>query len=162
MRNFRSIFLKTSQALGCMINLLIVQMMLATFGAHRTGRILLANVNAAGDTSFDAQAIARWRERASRLRGVSRYVPGTQCLARSITLVWWARRTGAPARLFVGVKHGHSGIEGHAWSDLHGVILDELPEIADTFTLTAFPGASMRQSCAPAIRPHPLDSSVNV
>ncbi len=145
-----------------MINLLIVQTMLATLGAHRTARLLLANtIDYPEDAAFDAAAVTRWRERASCLCGVSRFIPGAKCLARAITLVWWARRTRAPARLFIGVKHGHSGVEGHAWSDLHGVILDELPEIAETFTLTAFPGASVMRSCAQELRPRQLDSSLN-
>jgi hypothetical protein len=143
------------EALLCLCNLGAVQILLVFLGAHRTARLLLSAAHDAQARSADATAAtsfvphastALWCRRADMLRRVAHLIPGALCLARAIAVVWWAQRSGEPARLFVGVKPGAQGISAHAWSDLHGVLLDESTAIADTFTLTAFPGASQSRS----------------
>lgn len=135
-------------ALHCMVRLLLVRALLASVGAHRTARWLVPESSQTLDCSLREKAIVLWLARANCLRGVARFLPNTQCLARAITLVWWARSRGMPAQLHVGVKRGVSGTtEAHAWSSLFSVVLDEQADIAASFTCIPFPGSRSRASC---------------
>ncbi len=135
-------------ALHCVVRLLFVRSMLASFGAHRTARWLVPEYNQVADVSLREPSLIAWLDRANRIRAVARFVPNTQCLARAITLVWWARRCGLPAQLYVGVKRSSTGhLEAHAWSSLFGVILDERADIAASFTCIPFPGSNLRAPC---------------
>lgn len=134
-------------ALQCVVRLLLVRALLASLGAHRTARWLALEAHVVADVA-NMQALNIWIARANGIRRVANFVPNTQCLARAITLVWWARRSGVPAQLFVGVKRSLDGaIEAHAWSSLYDVVLDEQAEIAASFTCIPFPGSSPRVPC---------------
>lgn len=135
-------------ALQCMFRLMLVRALLTSLGAHRTARWLVPESSHNADCSLPEKTLVLWLARANCLRGVARLLPNTQCLARAITLVWWARTSGLPAKLYVGVKRGVSGTtEAHAWSSLFGVVLDEQADIAASFTCIPFPGSSTSASC---------------
>ena len=135
-------------ALHCIARLALVRAMLAILGAHRTARWLMPEANPVADVTLPEKTLASWLNRANGIRGAARFLPRTQCLARAITLVWWARRSGLPAQLYVGVKRGVTGtLEAHAWSSLFGVVLDERADIAASFTCIPFPGSSSRAPC---------------
>lgn len=124
----------------CLAQLLVVWALLRVIGAHRTGKMLLSKTVIAGET--DSTALALWRERGNRLRSVARFLPGANCLARALTLSWWARRKGYAVRVQIGVKPTPRGVEAHAWSMLGDQILDERADVVEQFTHVPFPGAS--------------------
>jgi Transglutaminase-like superfamily len=135
------------QLLHCLMRLTVVRLLLAVLGAHRTARLLLAKTSAMPNTLGDVGTLILWRERGEQLRAVARFLPGAQCLARAITLVWWARQQGLPVALCVGVKNSGSGVEAHAWSALGDALLDERSEITAGFTLVPFPGSTSASAC---------------
>ena len=124
----------------CLLQLLVVWLLLRFIGAHRTGKMLLKKSERLGDA--DAMQLALWRDRANRLRGVARFLPGANCLARALTLSWWARRKGFAAQVLIGVKPTPTGVEAHAWSVLGDQLLDESAETVAQFTRVPFPGAA--------------------
>lgn len=128
-------FLRSAQ---CLAQLLVIWVLLRMLGAHRTGK-LVQRKPVSGNTA-DASELTRWRERADRLRSVARFLPGANCLARALTLSWWARRNGLAAEVHIGVKPTPAGVEAHAWSTLGGQLLDEHADIVAQFTRVPFPG----------------------
>lgn len=140
--------MRVDLALQCVVRLMLVRTLLAFLGAHRTARWLAPEIGPAETTALPVQVPVIWINRANAIRRIATFVPSTQCLARAITLVWWARRNGLPAQLYVGVKRGATGaLEAHAWTSLFGVVLDESPEIAAGFTRVPFPGSVSHASC---------------
>ncbi len=135
-------------ALQCVVRLLLVRALLACFGAHRTARWLVPEINSAETSVVRDETLVTWVNRANGIRRVAHFLPSTQCLARAVTLVWWARRNGLPAQLYVGVKRGVTGtLEAHAWTSLFGVVIDESAEIAAGFTRIPFPGSTSHAPC---------------
>ncbi len=131
-----------------MVRLMFVRTLLAFLGAHRTARWLVPENIPAETAALPEQVPIIWINRANAIRRVAAFLPSTQCLARAITLVWWARRSGLPANLYVGVKRGATGaLEAHAWTSLFGVVIDESAEIAAGFTRIPFPGSISHAPC---------------
>lgn len=52
------------------------------------------------------------------------------CLSRSLALVWLLRRRGVDAQLRLGARVADGRLEGHAWVERDGVVLNDQPEIA--------------------------------
>jgi hypothetical protein len=50
---------------------------------------------------------------------------GTTCLHRSLTLWWLLRRRGVDANLHMGIRQSAGRIEGHAWVEAAGLVLDD-------------------------------------
>jgi len=59
---------------------------------------------------------------------IFRYNPAGDCLVRSLALYGGLRAAGWPAVFVSGVRRGEGGIEGHAWVELGGQVLEELEE----------------------------------
>lgn len=56
----------------------------------------------------------------------ARYVPGASCLPQSLVGRSMLQRAGYPAEICLGVAHGRSGFEAHAWVSSEGqVVLGE-------------------------------------
>jgi transglutaminase superfamily protein len=89
----------------------------------------------------DVDRLVRARRIAWLVSGVSRRVPGSRCLTRSLTLLVLLRREAIPASLRIGVRPGGSaGIEAHAWVECEG---ESLAERAVEPAYTAFDGESL-------------------
>jgi hypothetical protein len=80
----------------------------------------------------DAAAHAAQRERAHLLARcvsrVSRAVPGSRCLARSIAVVRLLRAERLPGRLVLGVRREAATARAHAWVQVDGAPLGEDPD----------------------------------
>lgn len=109
--------------------MLVVRLLLALLGIARTQQVL-------GNRSAPARPprpgeLERWRQRASALQRIGRLVPGSHCLARSVTLWWWMRRTGLDARLRIGVRADtavrSTGALAHAWVECAGQLVNDAP-----------------------------------
>lgn len=129
------------RSVQCLAQLLVIWVLLRWLGAHRTGKLVLSA--SAIEQAATTQELALWRERADRLRRVARFLPGANCLARSLTLSWWARRKGLAAEVHIGVKPTPAGVEAHAWSLLGGQLLDERAEIVAQFTRVPYPSTGV-------------------
>lgn len=89
------------------------------------------------------------RRMAQAILRASRYVPRARCLHRALALLLWLRRRGIQADLRLGVRSGAEAIEGHAWVEWNGVLLNDERSVYDTFVLLERPHGA---TAAPARR----------
>lgn len=89
-------------------------------------------------SSNDALAVAMATQSflaaAVRLPGLS-----STCLMRSSALQAMLQRRGIEAQLKIGMRRADHKIEGHAWVELDGLILNETAEVAKTYEVMDFP-----------------------
>jgi hypothetical protein len=97
----------------------------------------------AGPGPSSDERLFRARRVAWIVRGVSRRVPGTRCLVRSLATLAMLRREGLAADLRLGVRRSREGIEAHAWVEVEGDALGE-PEPLEPFA--TFDAAGVRDS----------------
>jgi hypothetical protein len=84
-----------------------------------------------GDRHADIE-VALAAER--RLAAVVRLWPAqVSCLRRSLVLIWLLRCHNVRARLRIGVLKSEAGLLGHAWVDVAGTPVNDIPEHCDTF-----------------------------
>lgn len=67
-------------------------------------------------------AYVRWITSAARL-----HVVPAHCLHESLTLHRWLREDGLPSELRIGVRLEEDGLLAHAWVELCGQIVNDLP-----------------------------------
>ena len=66
----------------------------------------------------------------SAISAVGRRIRGTTCLTQAAVAYTMLRRHGHDPRLRIGVRHGDSALEAHAWVECDGaVVMGELPEM---------------------------------
>ncbi len=70
----------------------------------------------------------RWALRLLRVR------PGGNCLPRSLAIFTMLRRRGYPAIFCSGVRREAGSLQGHAWVELEGRVLEDLRESANRYT----------------------------
>jgi hypothetical protein len=80
-----------------------------------------------------------WQARLRALQRISRRLPATRCLARSLTLWWWMRRQGLAPQLRIGVDRTAGTLEGHAWVECDGHLFDETRTGAERWTRVDVP-----------------------
>jgi hypothetical protein len=70
--------------------------------------------------------IRRARVTARLVAAVARRVPcRAQCLQRALTLWWLLRHQGIAGDLRIGVRREASELQGHAWVEYRGIILND-------------------------------------
>ena len=111
--------------------LTIIRLSLAT-GIERTqrrfGSIIEPHAHAP-----NLDLIKFWRRRSTAIRRASVLVPGSHCLARSLTLRWWMRQRGLAAHLVIGVRKGPAGLETHSWVEFAENVMDDCRSNIVTF-----------------------------
>ena len=66
----------------------------------------------------------------SAISAVGRRIGGTTCLTQAAVAYTMLRRHGHDPRIRIGVRHGDSTLEAHAWVECDGaVVIGELPEM---------------------------------
>ena len=60
---------------------------------------------------------------------------GGSCLDRSVFLWFVLRQQRLDPELRIGVTRADGGIDGHAWVELDGAVINDAPDIADHFTV---------------------------
>jgi len=64
------------------------------------------------------------------VRSVERHDPtNPNCLERSMTLWWLLRRKGIEGELHIGARKQGARFEAHAWVELGGQVLNDIPDI---------------------------------
>jgi hypothetical protein len=81
--------------------------------------------------------IERW-QRAQRyafwIAVVARHHPArARCLQRSLVLHRWLRQEGLPSYLRIGVRKDGSALRAHAWVELDGYVVNDLPAAVAAF-----------------------------
>lgn len=75
--------------------------------------------------------------RLARIVGVvARSVPwSTNCLHRSLALTRTLRRRGLPAEVCFGVRRVENGLAFHAWVQVSGAVVNDMPNVADKYKI---------------------------
>jgi hypothetical protein len=75
-----------------------------------------------------AQELARARRYAGWLRALGSGWPlRAHCLPRALALHFWLRREGIPSEVCIGVRKEDGALRAHAWVELGGLVVDDLP-----------------------------------
>ncbi len=117
---------------GFASGLRLTRFSLRSFGFRRTVTILgrLATLFAA--RSLDGADVARWVDTIYRV-GVRPY--GASCLDRSVFLWFLMRRHGVDGQIRIGVTFDAGKLDGHAWVELDGVVVNDAPDVALRFAV---------------------------
>lgn len=108
-----------------------VRLLLATRGLKASQARLARSSPASTRTMEHPDA---WQARLRALQRISRHLPATRCLARSLTLWWWMRMEGLAPQLRIGVDRAAGILEGHAWVECDGHLFDETRAGAERWT----------------------------
>ena len=99
------------------VNLVSARIALSLVGFRRTRRLFA--MRPSPHTSEWSPHRVAWA-----VQAVSRVVPGSTCLVRSLTLERLLRSDGHPARLRLGVAHAAAArLAAHAWVESDGAVL---------------------------------------
>ena len=60
---------------------------------------------------------------------------GGSCLDRSVFLWFMLRQRGLDPALRIGIARDGDAIDGHAWVEIHGTVVNDAPDIADQFAV---------------------------
>jgi hypothetical protein len=96
---------------------------------HRDGATPASHPVTVEDVSR-AQRYAHWIEVASRY-----YPVPARCLHRSLTLHRWLSREGLPSAIRIGVRKDGATLNAHAWVELGGHIVNDVPAAVAPFAL---------------------------
>lgn len=118
--------------LGFAAGLRLTRLSLRTAGFRRTITLLDRLPAPRRPQPVDRDDATRWAE---AIRRVSGRPYGGTCLDRSVLLWLLTRRRGLPTRLRIGVTYDGVDIDGHAWVELDGRVLNDNPDIADRFAV---------------------------
>jgi len=75
---------------------------------------------------------ARWAEMIRRVGGRPY---GATCLDRSVFLWFLMRQRGLDGRIRIGIAFDDDRLDGHAWVELDGVVVNDDPNVADHFAV---------------------------
>ena len=74
----------------------------------------------------------RWAETIRRVGGRPY---GATCLDRSVFLWFLMRQRDLDGRIRIGVAFDDDRLDGHAWVELDGVVVNDEPDVADRFSV---------------------------
>ncbi len=103
---------------------------------RRQQRAALSEDSASPEALGRAQRYAHWLEVASR-----RHVVRARCLHRSLVLHRWLCRDGLPHELRIGVRKEGGVLHAHAWVEIGGHAVNELPSALAGFVPLGNPHA---------------------
>ncbi len=78
----------------------------------------------------DDSDVARWVRMIHRMGGRPY---GASCLDRSVFLWFLMRQRGLDGRIRVGVAFDGGRLDGHAWVEHNGVVLNDTQDVGDRF-----------------------------
>ncbi|OAN82780.1 hypothetical protein A8B78_07930 [Jannaschia sp. EhC01] len=121
---------------------LAIEAHLRIFGYSRTSARL--NRWSGAPLDLDPQHIMRLSRIASdKVLGKDR-----KCLRRALLAHWYLHRCGHAAELQIGYRKTDGKVIGHAWIELHGQVLGDVPEVAATYPIRMPAAQDPRQSSA--------------
>ncbi|MEZ4516170.1 MAG: lasso peptide biosynthesis B2 protein [Chloroflexota bacterium] len=63
------------------------------------------------------------------------------CLPQSLVLWHFLRQAGYPADLRIGVNKQDGGLIGHAWVELDGQVINDIPDVRDRYAQVDLPSS---------------------
>ena len=120
------------RTLGFAAGLRLTRLSLRTVGFRRTVALLnsLPSLPQRGPASSGDPV--QWAHTINR---VSRRPYGGTCLDRSVFLWFLMRRRNIDGRLRIGVAYDSNRLDGHAWVEFDGRVVNDDPDVADHFTV---------------------------
>ena len=112
------------------IGVRITQVLIRTAGFRRTVR-LLGSMPTRHRTSHDGQ-IETW---VVAIEAVSRRPRPPSCLDRSVFLWFIMRLHGLKGELRIGVASNDGAIDGHAWVEYGGTVINDSDDVRDRFAV---------------------------
>jgi len=120
------------RTLGFATGLRLTRLSLRTIGFRRTIALLGGLPALPQHRAAEAGHAALWADAIRRVGG--RPYGGT-CLDRSVFLWFLMRRHSIDGRLRIGVAYHNSRLDGHAWIELDGGVVNDDPDVADRFAV---------------------------
>lgn len=115
---------------GFAIGVRLVRLSLRALGFARTVTVLRRLPQPFSHEPTNASAPTRW---AGDISTVSRRPYGATCLDRSVFLWFVMRQRGLDGQIRIGVTLDGDILDGHAWVELDGSVVNDDPDIADRF-----------------------------
>ena len=115
---------------GFAIGVRLARLSLRTFGFARTVTILSRLPRPFSHRPADASAPTRWADDISTM---SRRPYGATCLDRSVFLWFVMRQRGLDGQIRIGVAFDGDILDGHAWVELGGSVVNDDSDVADRF-----------------------------
>jgi hypothetical protein len=114
---------------------IVKRMVLVSWRLRTDGyRRLVSDLESSAQTDQSSQTLQPHRL-STLVDRVADALPGRQnCLIRSLTLAWLLRDGGLQPLLRLGVRRDDGVLLFHAWIELDGQVVNDLPEIGDRFT----------------------------
>ncbi len=117
---------------GFAVGVRLTRLSLRLLGFRRTITVLRRLPAPRGDQVFETDDAARW---ATGIRSVGGRPYGATCLDRSVFLWFLMHQRGFDARIRIGVAFDDERLDGHAWVELDGRVVNDDPNIADRFSV---------------------------
>lgn len=57
------------------------------------------------------------------------------CLRKSLLVWWFMRREGIPGEVRIGVRVEHNQLEGHAWVEYFGHVVNDTPDVNQKYQI---------------------------
>lgn len=117
---------------GIAVGLRVTRFLIRRLGFRRTisllGRISLLPAQKSPATA----SVTGWSERINRVAGRPY---GATCLDRSVFLWWLMCQRGLDGQLRIGVAFDGDRLDGHAWVEIDGVVVNDDPQIVQQFAV---------------------------
>lgn len=117
---------------GFAVGVRLVRLSLRMLGFARTVTLLDRLPTPLSNTPADATGPKRW---ADEIGGVGRRPYGATCLDRSVFLWFVMRQRGIDGRIRIGVSFDDDRLDGHAWVEIDGDVVNDDQDVADRFAV---------------------------
>lgn len=117
---------------GFAVGVRLTRLSLRLAGFRRTVAVLDRVPKSSRARPASADDAARWADRIRR-NGGRPY--GATCLDRSVFLWFLIRQRGLDPQIRIGVAFDGDRLDGHAWVELDGRVVNDDPNVADHFAV---------------------------
>ncbi|MCL1693356.1 MAG: lasso peptide biosynthesis B2 protein [Actinomycetia bacterium] len=117
---------------GFALGVRLTRLALRTIGFSRTVRLVGSLPTPFTDRTATIAAVQRW---ADDIELVGGRPYGASCLDRSVFLWFVMHQRNLDAYIRIGVTFDHGRLDGHAWVELDGTVVNDDPDVADRFAV---------------------------
>jgi len=108
----------------------LTRLSIRSLGFSRTVGLLDRLPRPFAATTADEASAARW---ANEIEGVSGRPYGGTCLDRAVLLWFLMRQRGLAGIIRIGVAFDDDRLDGHAWVEVNGTVVNDHQEVASRF-----------------------------
>ena len=117
---------------GYAVGLRLTRLSLRTVGFRRTVAAMRSIPKPFANRHSDGAAAARWADSIVKVCGRPY---GATCLDRSVFLWFLIDQRGLDGRIRIGAAFDGDRLEGHAWVEVDGNVVNDAPDIAARFSV---------------------------